>query len=238
MESRTKNETQSENDSESDDLRNDSEDDSEKSINESDSENDEKGGTVHASTSDDSLFRDSHDSLSLSQSSSHSRDLGTSSITLRDAMESFYQEFNPDKIGTIDTILEKYVGHEEKLFEELKLKYNVTVFESFDKVLASTRKTAVRQQKEYNGKQQSLATGSKSNSSGSLHDVSSDLVQSLFNGWTGSTVHDSAKHVNNMSYQSTVPNSSYESSIARRSSGVAQMHVTGILYIICVPYIL
>ena len=44
---------------------------------------------------------------------------------LRDILTSFYQIHNPDRVGEVDKIINKYAGHEEQLFVNLAKKYNV-----------------------------------------------------------------------------------------------------------------
>ena len=48
--------------------------------------------------------------------------------SMRAFLERFYSVTNPDKLDTIDLILERYRGHEGELFEHLKEKYDVSEF--------------------------------------------------------------------------------------------------------------
>ena len=43
----------------------------------------------------------------------------------RDILTSFYQTHNPSKVGEVDKIMNKYAGHEDKLFVNLAKMYNV-----------------------------------------------------------------------------------------------------------------
>lgn len=47
---------------------------------------------------------------------------------MRDFLEKFYASINPEKLTTVDLILERYRGHEGELFEHLKEKYDVAGF--------------------------------------------------------------------------------------------------------------
>jgi hypothetical protein len=52
-------------------------------------------------------------------------DLLVSPSKMRATLETFYQIYNPEKISTIDNILETYSCREKLLFEQLCDKYNV-----------------------------------------------------------------------------------------------------------------
>ena len=54
--------------------------------------------------------------------------LGWTSEQMRDFLEKFYASINPEKLTTVDLILERYRGHEGELFEHLKEKYDVAGF--------------------------------------------------------------------------------------------------------------
>ena len=47
---------------------------------------------------------------------------------MREFLENFYRVHNPEKLSTIDLILERYRGHEGELFEHLSEKYDVADF--------------------------------------------------------------------------------------------------------------
>eukprot|EP00662_Eupelagonemidae_sp_cell21_P056762 gene56762-biopygen95098 len=42
----------------------------------------------------------------------------------RQRLHAFFSKHNPDKLGSIDIILEQYAGREEELFEKLDTKYS------------------------------------------------------------------------------------------------------------------
>lgn len=56
---------------------------------------------------------------------------------VREALVAFYAQHNPDRISSIDPILEKYCGYEVELLKSLKDKYNVTEHLLIDNLLAS-----------------------------------------------------------------------------------------------------
>jgi len=51
--------------------------------------------------------------------------IATLQEALRPWLVSFYQEYNPAKMDTVDQILDSYVGHEELLYKELHEKYDM-----------------------------------------------------------------------------------------------------------------
>ena len=46
-----------------------------------------------------------------------------SKVTSREALEAFYAHFNPEKVDHVDSILKRYDGHRDLLWERLKHKY-------------------------------------------------------------------------------------------------------------------
>ncbi|GMF61872.1 unnamed protein product [Phytophthora fragariaefolia] len=50
---------------------------------------------------------------------------GKPAVDYRQKLVEFYQKHNPDKLSSVDSTLQKYKGNEEKLFQNLALKYKV-----------------------------------------------------------------------------------------------------------------
>ncbi|OWZ19359.1 Nuclear pore complex protein [Phytophthora megakarya] len=50
---------------------------------------------------------------------------GKPAVDYRQKLVDFYQKHNPDKLSSVDATLQKYKGNEEKLFQNLALKYKV-----------------------------------------------------------------------------------------------------------------
>ncbi|ETP43139.1 hypothetical protein F442_10005, partial [Phytophthora nicotianae P10297] len=50
---------------------------------------------------------------------------GQPAVDYRQKLVEFYQKHNPDKLSSVDATLQKYKGNEEKLFQNLALKYKV-----------------------------------------------------------------------------------------------------------------
>ncbi|KAK1945676.1 Nuclear pore complex protein [Phytophthora citrophthora] len=51
---------------------------------------------------------------------------GQPSVDYRQKLVEFYQKHNPDKLSSVDATLQKYKGNEEKLFQNLAVKYKLT----------------------------------------------------------------------------------------------------------------
>jgi hypothetical protein len=54
---------------------------------------------------------------------------------IKHALKEFYLKFNPEKVNTIDHILERYDGKEIELFSNLKEKYEITEYSMFDEII-------------------------------------------------------------------------------------------------------
>ncbi|KAL4133162.1 hypothetical protein PRIC2_003482 [Phytophthora ramorum] len=50
---------------------------------------------------------------------------GKPAVDYRQRLVEFYQKYNPDKLSSVDATLQKYKGNEEKLFQNLAVKYKV-----------------------------------------------------------------------------------------------------------------
>eukprot|EP00644_Phytophthora_capsici_P004737 jgi/Phyca11/506453/fgenesh2_kg.PHYCAscaffold_19_\ len=50
---------------------------------------------------------------------------GQPAVDYRQKLVEFYQKHNPDKLGSVDATLQKYKGNEEKLFQNLAVKYKL-----------------------------------------------------------------------------------------------------------------
>lgn len=50
----------------------------------------------------------------------------TSRSDARDKVIAFYKKYNPSKLSTVDTILEKYEGKENELLQKLYKQYNIS----------------------------------------------------------------------------------------------------------------
>lgn len=72
-------------------------------------------------------------------------------ITIRDVVQQFYFEYNPERVSTIDMILEKYVGNEIQLIKHLKEKYRIDRYEPFENYLASFNKDKTKRSNEEKG---------------------------------------------------------------------------------------
>lgn len=60
-------------------------------------------------------------------------------VDLKTALLDFYKIYNPERISTIDTILEKYKGNEVELVMSLKDKYDVKEYKAFDDWMKRTQ---------------------------------------------------------------------------------------------------
>ena len=52
-----------------------------------------------------------------------SNENSTAKINYKDEVTKIYQQYNPSKLGSVDAVLKKYAGHEDKLLEKLRKKY-------------------------------------------------------------------------------------------------------------------
>ncbi|KAF1334260.1 Nuclear pore complex protein, partial [Globisporangium splendens] len=60
-------------------------------------------------------------------STSQAPQFGQASVDYRQKLVDFYTKHNPGKLGDVDSTLAKYKGNEEKLFQNLAIKYKTTV---------------------------------------------------------------------------------------------------------------
>uniref|UniRef100_K3X8X7 Nuclear pore complex NUP2/50/61 domain-containing protein n=1 Tax=Globisporangium ultimum (strain ATCC 200006 / CBS 805.95 / DAOM BR144) TaxID=431595 RepID=K3X8X7_GLOUD len=60
-------------------------------------------------------------------STSSTSQFGQASVDYRQKLVDFYTKHNPGKLGDVDSTLAKYKGNEEKLFQNLAIKYKTTV---------------------------------------------------------------------------------------------------------------
>lgn len=108
-----------------------------------------------------------------------------SSDSIKDIVEDFYRKYNPEKISTIDSILEKYRDNEAQLLVHLKEKYSIDNYEPFDRFirqnqdrLASNASSPVK----FGSGNSSLPPPNIN-----LQEISSDIAQRLFSGWNNAT---------------------------------------------------
>ena len=76
----------------------------------------------------DKMWKETADLLKKAGSSSKdggddSRFRTEAKVTSREALEAFYAHFNPEKVDHVDSILKRYDGHRDLLWERLKHKY-------------------------------------------------------------------------------------------------------------------
>lgn len=117
-------------------------------------------------------------------------------VALRDALKEFYAIYNPDRIGSIDVILEKYRNEECQMLEHLMEKYSASEFKPFLDYLNNHQNTIGNvTENKVTGKETKDSSAVPENNAGtvasnpnsssfSVQDLSSDIAQRFLSGWS------------------------------------------------------